>query len=338
MVICGQGCLTNKIEITMKWRVGLLLSFLVIVIIFIYIFRNTLFNSTYKTDSAAEWHAPDTSRLSSTAEGQLILYGRQLISNTSKFLGPKGTVAAITNGMNCQNCHLDAGSKAFGNCFSAVAANYPQFRNRSGIVESIEFRINDCLQRSLDGKTIDSTSKEMQAMVAYLKWIGKEVPKKTKPKGSSNDIPYLHRAADSVKGQIVYVSKCERCHGKRGEGILKADATGYIYPPLWGDNSYNIGAGLYRLTRFAGYVKYNMPFDKAANASLQLSNEEAWDVAAFVNSKPRPVKFFDHDWPDIKKKAVDYPFGPFADTFSVQQHKYGPFEPIEKAGQAMAKK
>lgn len=322
----------------MKRRVTLLLSFIGIVIILGIIFWSKLFKSTHKTDSSIEWHAPDTSRLSSTAEGQLILYGRQLISNTSKYLGPKGTVAAITNNMNCQNCHLDAGSKSFGNCFSAVAANYPQFRNRSGFVESIEFRVNDCLRRSLNGKTIDSTSKEMQAMVAYLKWIGKDVPKKTKPKGSSNDIPYLHRAADSAKGQIVYANKCERCHGKNGEGVLKADATGYIYPPLWGDSSYNISAGLYRLSRFAGYVKYNMPFDKSSNASLQLSDEEAWDVAAFVNSKPRPVKFFDHDWPDMKEKAVDYPFGPFADTFSVRQHKYGPFEPIEKARQAMEKK
>ncbi len=322
----------------MKGRVALLLSFLLIVIILVAVFRKKIFSPSQKVNSSAEWKAPDTSHLSSTPEGQLILYGRQLISNTSKYLGPKGTVASITNGMNCQNCHIDAGSKAFGNSFSAVAANYPQFRNRSGIVESIEFRINDCLQRSLNGKAIDSTSKEMQAMVAYLKWIGKDVPKKTKPKGSSNEIPYLHRPADSAKGQIVYVSKCERCHGKKGEGILKADLTGYIYPPLWGDSSYNIGAGLYRLTRFAGYVKYNMPFDKASNASLQLSDEEAWDVAAFVNSKPRPVKFFEHDWPDIKKKAVDYPFGPYADTFSVQQHKYGPFEPIEKARQPGAKK
>ncbi|MGC4037845.1 MAG: c-type cytochrome [Chitinophagaceae bacterium] len=289
-------------------------------------------------DSSVVWRAPDTTLLSSTEEGQLILYGRQLISNTSKYLGPKGKVAVLTNGMNCQNCHLDAGAKPFGNCFAAVAANYPQLRNRSGIIESIEFRINDCLQRSLNGNTIDSNSKEMRAMVAYLKWIGKDVPKKAKPKGSNNDIPFLNRGADSLKGQIVYVSKCERCHGKNGEGMLKFDSTEYIYPPLWGKDSYNNGAGLYRLTRFAGYVKYNMPFDKASNKSLELTNEEAWDVAAFVNSKPRPEKNFPKDWPDIKKKAIDYPYGPFADTFSAMQHKYGPFEPIDKARQATAKK
>jgi len=331
----------------MKWRRNLWLPFIVALVILIIIFNKRLFNTsqpgktvTQKADSVSnEWHAPDTASLSSTADGSLILYGRELIQNTSKYLGKKGVIAPITNGMNCQNCHIDAGAKPYGNSFSAVAANYPQFRNRSGIVESIEFRINDCLQRSLNGKTIDSLSKEMRAMVTYLKWLGKDVPQKTKPKGSGTpELAYLHRAADSSKGILVYVNKCERCHGKKGEGIIKADSTGYIYPPLWGENSYNTAAGLYRLTRFAGYVRYNMPFDKASNLSLSLTDEEAWDVAAFVNSQPRPVKFFTQDWPDFKKKAIDYPYGPFADTFPAAQHKYGPFEPIDKARQSMGKK
>jgi len=92
-----------------------------------------------------------------------------------------------------------------------------------------------------------------------------------------------------------------------------------------------VGAGLYRLTRFAGYVKYNMPFGTATHDNPQLTDEETWDVAAFVNSQPRPKKPFPKDWPDITKKAVDYPFGPYTDTFSEQQHKYGPFCPIKKA-------
>src|SRR5689334_8722017 len=102
-----------------------------------------------KTDSASaktEWHAPDTNSIPATTEGELIRYGRSLIANTAYYLGPKGTVTHISNGMNCQNCHADAGAKPYGNCFSAVASTYPVFRPRSGIVESIEFRINDCLQ------------------------------------------------------------------------------------------------------------------------------------------------------------------------------------------------
>lgn len=331
----------------MKWRRILWLPFIIMLIVLTIILDKALLkskqnrkNNTAKKDAAiAEWQAPDINAIPDGAEKELIVYGRDLIANTSKYLGPKGTVAAITNGMNCQNCHTDAGAKPYGNCFSAVAANYPQLRNRSGIVESIEFRINDCLLRSLNGKTIDSLSREMRAMVAYLQWIGKDVPKKTKPKGAGTaELPFLQRASDSAKGQLVYVNKCERCHQKNGEGILRADSTGFVYPPLWGDQSYNTGAGLYRLTRFAGYVKYNMPFDKASFQAPDLTDEEAWDVAAFVNSKPRPVKFFKQDWPDNKKKAIDYPYGPFPDTFSARQHKYGPFGPIDEARKSAAKK
>jgi len=291
--------------------------------------------NTNKTD----WQPPDTSSIPHTEDGDLIRYGRELIANTAYYLGPKGKVAHVSNGMNCQNCHIDAGAKPYGNCFSAVASTYPTFRPRSGIIESIEFRVNDCLQRSLNGKTIDSTSKEMKAMVAYLKWIGKDVPKGIKPKGANTEeLPFLERAADTASGRIVYQTKCITCHGKNGEGMLKPDSIAYLYPPLWGPHSYNNGAGLYRLTRFAGYVKNNMPFG-ATRDKPQLSNEEAWDVAAFVNSQPRPQKYFPKDWPNIAMKSIDYPYGPYKDSFSQQQHKYGPFGAIKKwRDEANAKK
>ena len=284
-----------------------------------------------------EWQAPDTNKIPVTAEGELIRYGKNLIANTSFYLGPKGTVARISNGMNCQNCHIDAGLKPYGNCFSAVASTYPAFRPRSGIVESIEFRINDCMRRSLNGKILDSTGKEMRAMVAWLKWVGQGVPKGKKPTGAgTEELPFLERAADPLMGESVYVARCQSCHGKTGEGILNADSSGYIYPPLWGPHSYNTAAGLFRLSRFAGYVKNSMPFG-ATHQNPQLTNEEAWDVAAFINSNPRPKKSFPGDWPDLSLKAIDYPFGPYLDSFSEIRHKYGPFYPIKKAKEGIAK-
>ena len=285
-------------------------------------------------DSASlktEWIAPDTNSIAATEEGDLIRYGKNLIANTALYLGPKGSVAHVSNGMNCQNCHIDAGAKPYGNCFSAVASTYPTFRPRSGKIESIEFRINDCIQRSLNGKTIDSLSKEMRAMVAYLKWIGKDVAKGVKPKGAgSEDLPFMDRAANPEKGKIVFTTKCQTCHQKNGEGLLKPDGVTYQYPPLWGAYSYNVGAGLYRLTKFAGFVKNSMPFG-ATHKNPQLTNEEAWDVAAFVNSQPRPQKSFPQDWPKLETKSIDYPFGPYKDSFTEKQHKYGPFAPIKKA-------
>ncbi len=280
------------------------------------------------------WKAPAIE----DAGNEEILYGRDLIANTALYLGPKGKVAAMTNGMNCQNCHLDAGTRAYGNNYSAVAATYPKFRARSGAIESIEKRVNDCMERSLNGKALADDSKEMKAIVAYMKWLGTDVAKEEKPKGSGlMELAFLDRPADPEKGKSIYEQKCRSCHGANGEGLPNSDASAYTYPPLWGDRSYNHGAGLYRLSRFAGYVKANMPLGATYN-NPQLTDEEAWDLAAFVNSQPRPTKDLKKDWPDISKKPIDHPFGPFSDQFSEVQHKYGPFEPIKKAVAARTEK
>jgi thiosulfate dehydrogenase len=323
-------------EIRSSW-LPLLLGLIILVVIL----NQLLFSTTIPKDevsipavatSADEWKAPDKNNLPDDEQGKLIRFGHELISNTSLFFGPKGSIASITNGMNCANCHIDAGAKSFGGSFSAVASMYPLFRNRSGRIESIEFRINDCMMRSLNGRPIDSTSKEMVAMVAYLKWIGKDVPKNKKPAGAGlEDLTFLDRTADPEKGKQVFVSMCISCHGQNGEGMLNHDSSFYLYPPLWGANSFNISAGLYRITRMASFIKDNMPYGQASHDSPKLTDEESWDVAAYIISQPRPEKFFSEDWPKIETKAIDYPYGPYADKFSEKQHKYGPFAPIQEA-------
>ena len=293
-----------------------------------------VYTDSVKTEPKVEkevsefWLAPDTLGIASEKNGEQIFYGRNLIKNTSLYLGPNGTVAHSSNGMNCQNCHLDAGTKVFGNNYSAVASTYPKFRERSGMMESIYKRVNDCFERSLNGQALDTLGKEMQAIKAYILWLGKDVKKGEKPKGSGlTEVKYLSRAADPEKGQMVYVEKCLSCHGTKGEGKMNANKLTYQYPPLWGEQSYNDGAGLFRLSRFAGYVKSNMPFG-ANYDNPQLTDEQVWDVAAFVNSQTRPKKDLSKDWPKIAGKPVDHPFGPYADKFSEKQHKYGPFEEI----------
>src|SRR5207244_11384550 len=106
--------------------------------------------------------------------------------------------------MNCQNCHLKAGTLPFGNNYAAVAATYPKFRERSGTVESVEKRVNDCIERSLNGHALPDDSREMRAMVSYIKWVGKEVPKKTTPREDGISSPsFLDRQADPANGKIV---------------------------------------------------------------------------------------------------------------------------------------
>ncbi len=277
-----------------------------------------------------EWKAPDTGRIAHTRQGDMIRYGRALIVHTADFFGPKGTVAHISNGMNCGNCHIEAGTKLWGNNFSMVASTYPLYRNRSGKIETVEMRINDCFERSLNGKKPGDSGTEMKAMVAYINWVGKNVSKGTKNNSAGTELlPFLDKATDTANGKLVYTSVCEKCHGKNGEGKLENDNKEYLYPPLWGEHSYNVGAGIYELSKFAGYIKNNMPLGTTFD-NPQLTNEQAWDVAAFVNSQPRPLKNLGMDWPDISTKPFDYPFGPYSDSFSPRQHKYGPFQPIQQ--------
>ena len=259
----------------------------------------------------------------------LVRLGLNLIDSTSYYFGPKGKIAAITNGMDCGNCHMHAGIIPWGNNFSAVVMSYPSFSGRSGKIQTISERINGCFQRSLNGSPLDTTSREMKAIIAYMHWIGDDIPGDRKPLGSGiMKLPYLNRPADTARGKSVFINNCQRCHGKNGEGKLNENASAFIYPPLWGEHSYNTGAGFYRISNVAGFVKNNMPFDEASYQHPKLTDEEAWDVAAFIDSKPRPAFNNNNDYPDVSKKPIDDPFGPYADTFSETQHKYGPFQPI----------
>lgn len=282
------------------------------------------------TQDTSAWvgNSPNQIPLYTSAEGPLILYGYQLISNTSTYLGPKGSVSQITNGMNCQNCHLEGGTKPWGLNYGAVYATYPKFRDRSGTIESIYKRVNDCFERSLNGRALDTSSKEMKAIYAYIKWLGVKLPKGSKPIGSGIKIlPLLTTPASPVKGAVVYLRQCQQCHGSNGEGVILPNQKNYQYPPLWGMHSYNDAAGLFQLSKLAGFIKNNMPNGINYHTTI-LTDQEAWDVAAYINSQPRPSKDKSKDWPSLAAKPFDYPFGPYADTFPQAQHKYGPFQSI----------
>ncbi len=282
-------------------------------------------NLVTRTVSVKNWSPPDWSLIPSDSTGDLIKYGRELIVHTAYYLGPRGTVRQTSNGMNCQNCHLEGGTKPFAANYSAVASTYPKFRARSGTIEGFEKRVNDCIERSLNGTPLPHDSREMQAIVAYLKWVGKDVTPGQKPKGAGlRELPGLDRPADPRRGRVHYAKHCSVCHGEKGQGIKAANKIEWMYPPLWGPDSYNTGAGLYRISRFAGFIKANMPFGVTYENPF-LSDEQAWDIAAFVNSMPRPHRDFPNDWPDIAKKPVDHPFGPYVDDLPESVHKFGPF-------------
>lgn len=306
----------------------------VLTIVWIKSTKNLLFEQTTNTEKiykdTSAWVGPSYYQIPMNTEkkGMLIWYGYELVAHTAKYLGPNGTVQQTTNGMNCQNCHLEAGTKPWGLNYGSVYSTYPKYRERSGSVETIYKRINDCMERSLNGRALDTNSKEMTAIYAYIQWLGSGISKGKKVKGAGIEVlPFLNRAASPINGIKVYTQSCQRCHGADGQGVMNKIGDMYEYPPLWGPHSYNDAAGIFQLSKLAGFIKNNMP-NGINYHQTTLSIQEAWDVAAFINSQPRPSKNKSNDWPILKTKPIDYPFGPYADEFSVEQHKYGPFEPI----------
>jgi thiosulfate dehydrogenase len=291
---------------------------------------STALVTTETAETSMYWTPPSLNLITDDKLLDKVIYGKELIMHTAYYLGPKGTISQQTNGLNCQNCHLNAGTKVFGNNYGSVASTYPKLRARSGKMESIEKRVNDCFERSLNGKALSVNSPEMKSIVAYLKYIGKNVKKGEKAAGLGlKEITLLSRSADPEKGKIVYENQCASCHQTNGEGTKDEHGREFIYPALWGDASFNDAAGLYRISNMAKYVKYNMPFG-ISHENPTLSDEDSWDVAAYVVSMPRPHKNVPKDWPDKSKKPMDHPFGPYADNFSEKQHKYGPFQELAK--------
>lgn len=304
-----------------------------------------LANKQTKSDSVIAdgelWTIPDTNEIPHDEFGEMVRYGRDLIVNTAYYIGPEGKVGKfLGNKMNCTNCHLEAGTKPYAFNFYSTHARYPQYRARENKILSLADRVNNCIERPHNGKHIPLNSKEMIAMISYMKWLGEKVPVNENVKGDGPiNIDFPKRAADSKNGEKVYIRECLSCHGANGEGKMRADNVCYEYPPLWGDKSYQSGSSVHRLIKMAPFVYANMPNKIASYNNPKLTIEEAYDVVAFINNdtihnRPQPVT--KTDYANLYHKPIDYDKGPYLDSFPAMQHKYGPYQEIidyyKKAG------
>ncbi|WP_149302858.1 c-type cytochrome [Pareuzebyella sediminis] len=286
-------------------------------------------------DEYVEWQPIDVqSEFASGTMAEEVAFGYRLISETSSLIGPKVDSFQnrfTGNGLACTNCHLKAGTQPGSASWIGVIERFPQFGGRSNKLGTIEDRINGCMERSMNGRKLGVDSKEMRAIVAYMKWLGEGIPEERKKeyKGYPK-LKIPHRQVDLQQGKIIYDRECMVCHGANGQGVLSTDASkGYQYPPLWGKDSYNNGAGMHRVITAAEFIKSNMPFGQATWQRPKLTDEEAFDVAGYINSFDRPLKAHtEDDYPNKKLKPVSTPYGPWEDHFSAEQHKYGPFLPI----------
>lgn len=194
----------------------------------------------------------------------------------------------VGNTLRCTSCHLDAGRRENGS-WVGVFARYPQYRARSGVVETIEYRVNDCFRRSMNGTAIDPAGPDMRDIVAYFAFLSRGVPIAAPAANPGSRLQkWAAFKADTATGARIFAQSCAKCHGAAGEGTTVA-------PPVWGPQSYNVGAGMSRVRTAAEFISRNMPFD----APGALSDSQAFNVAAYVNAHARPdFRGKENDWPN----------------------------------------
>ena len=225
---------------------------------------------------------PADSTIPRDAVGRSIRRGQALLVYTRDSL-PDHVGAAL----QCVSCHPLAGRQAGAMPWVGVYARFPQYRSRSASLSLIEDRINDCFVRSMNGRALDPASRDMRDIVAYMAFLSRGVPVGARVAGQGLSMLPPGRG-DSASGAELFQPNCARCHGADGDGTAVA-------PPLWGNRSFNIGAGMARARTAAAFIRHNMPFDRPGS----LTDQQARDLAAYVTSQPRP----DHpgkenDWPE----------------------------------------
>ncbi|MEQ1654515.1 MAG: c-type cytochrome [Nitrospira sp.] len=235
---------------------------------------------------------PSPDAIPGDQRGEQIRLGYKIVVDTQEYGRPY-----VGNRLNCTNCHLDAGLNPNTASFVGISRLYPEYRARVDRQMTLADRINECFERSMNGKALPPDSSKLQAIVAYIEWLsqnvppGSAVPWRGIPRLTSSHIP------DPVNGKKQFAAKCVFCHGADGQGTMAA-------PPVWGPHSYNIAAGMARVTVAASFIKSNMP----RGWGWTLTDDEAFDVAAYVNSQPRPdFPGKRHDWPKGGKPA-DIPY------------------------------
>jgi len=281
------------------------------------------------------WSVPNPDLLPDDAFGRTVRHGRDLIVKTSSLIGPDAPDPAQRfggNGLDCQSCHLQAGTQKFGLPLAGIWGLFPLYIARENEVRTLEERINGCMERSMNGKALPVGSNEMKAMLTYIRFIsGAEAVGKSIDGRGAPPLALPARSADPVRGQHIFVETCGACHGADGQGqrldAAEAKEAGrrYRFPPVWGYDSFNDGAGMGRIITAAQFVHANMPFGTSFTEPA-LSEADAFDVAAYVDSQPRPHKAgLEADFPDRARKPVDAAYPPYVGTLTPEQHRLGPW-------------
>ncbi|KRG42238.1 cytochrome C [Stenotrophomonas pictorum JCM 9942] len=249
--------------------------------------------------------APSAQEIAGLSNAAQVMLGRRLLNETARLLPDN-----VGNGLNCNSCHMANGREPLRNHYLNTGGNYPRYMPRPGKEIDLAERINGCFVRSMNGRKLAVESAEMQGMLAYMHWLGRGMAKGAKVSGKTEGPIDMSLRPDPVRGEQIYAAQCASCHGNNGEGMK--DASGdYLFPPLWGEESFNIGAGMARLSKAAAFVKHNMPLAVTYEppfGQTVLPDQDAIDVAEYFIKQPRPdFAGKVNDWPrDNKPKDARY--------------------------------
>ncbi len=201
-----------------------------------------------------------------------VVYGYRIVTETERY-GARYT----GNSLRCTNCHLDAGRREHAIPLN-VAGMYPKWRSKNGRRNGIGLRIRECFVYSLDGIMPPEDAPEVMAVAAYISYLshGEVIGKAPAGRGVPT-LPDTGYDPNPASGKVIYDQKCAACHGLNGQGMQ-------TFPPLWGMDAYNEGAGMADVKRAAGFIWANMPLGQERS----LTHQEALDVAAYVNMQIRP--------------------------------------------------
>lgn len=227
---------------------------------------------------ASQFRPPDESEIPDNEFGKAVRLGKNVFVNTQQY-----AKKYVGNGLNCVNCHLDNGRRANSAPLWAAYVLYPAYRSKTKMIDTIQSRIQGCFIYSMNGTAPEWNSEEMTALVTYHYWLATGAPNAVKMPGQGFiKVPAPEKAPDLARGEKVFKNNCALCHGDDGQG-RKTNGV-YTFPPLWGKDSYNWGAGMHRIDTAAGFIKVNMPYGVGG----MLSDQEAYDVALYMNSQERP--------------------------------------------------
>ena len=230
------------------------------------------------TDASRIFSPPPEESIPKGPFGDLVRKGERIFTHTGKYAHHY-----TGNDLTCESCHLNRGRKAYSAPLWGAYVIYPRYRKKNHKVNTLDERIQGCFRFSMNGTPPPADGETIKALIAYSFWMSRGAPVGATLKGRGLiHVKAPERTPDPFRGKKVYAARCALCHGLDGRGRKSRGET--AFPPVWGPRSFNKGAGLFNVGKLAGFVKMNMPLSKGDS----LTDQDAWDVAAYIDSQTRP--------------------------------------------------